>query len=263
MHVRGGPLSHPKAVNALAPFIVSFWAQKNEEDPPPDVKALYQASGRGFASNVRYFVLDADGRMVHCFSGFPGRRPHPMGLSLDEQAAYLIDELARANVALPKVSPSMKLPDVADGVRLFVRLPDQRGTYATPVVEVVADQGEWKALAKPSSRREIDAGRLARWLKLCYPPGVNEQLHPYDAVEGKLALRPLDARTAILSGSVRLSTRDRADHPFEGTFEAVVTYAGDSVSLRGVLDGVYPRFDTPRGRWMDWKLVAAIESRPN
>ncbi|MCC2672304.1 MAG: hypothetical protein K0Q72_4776, partial [Armatimonadetes bacterium] len=27
-------------------------------------------------------------------------------------------------------------------------------------------------------------------------------------------------------------------------------------------EGIYWRFDRPHNRWMDWKLTAAVESRP-
>jgi hypothetical protein len=133
-------------------------------------------------------------------------------------------------------------------------------SYRSPVTEVVPDEGEWKLLEY--GERSIDASKLARWFRLVYPPGVNEQLHPYENVKGSLSLKPLDKARAILSGSVTLSRRGAEEHPFEGTIRALITYENDRPTLRGVIEGTYPRHDPMRDRWGEWKLVAAIESRP-
>lgn len=173
---------------------------------------------------------------------------------------HWLDELAKVDAKPEKRENKFNLPDVENGVRLFVRLKDVKmmDSYKSPVTEVVPDDGEWKLLEH--GERTIDAAKLSRWLKLVYPPGVNEQLHPYDTVSGTLTLKPVDDTTAILSGRVTLSQNDNRDHPFTGTLEAVVTY-DKGISLRGVVDGLYPRKDPKRG-WSDWKLNAAIESRP-
>jgi hypothetical protein len=262
MHVRGSSLSHPKVVEALRPFIVAFWGQANDEPIPADVRPLYEASGaRG--SNVRCFVLDPEGRLVHSFNGFPGQAGNPTAYSREQYAGYFAEEIARAGtrLSLPKVDPALRLPDPKDGVRLFIRLPDGRDSYGYPVVETVENRDEWAALAYPKQSREIEAAKLSRWLRFCYPPGVNEQLEPFSIVKGTLTLRPAGRGEAILSGTVRLALSDPGYDLFEGTLEAVLTY-GPAVALRGVVNGVYWRWDPPRGRWMDWRLTTAIESRP-
>jgi len=262
MHVRGSSLSHPRVVEALRPFIVAFWGQANDEPIPADVQPLYDASAHG-GSNVRCFVLDSAGRLLHSFNGFPGNAGNPLGYSDDQYAAYFAGEITRgaAGQTLPKVEAALRLPDVKSGVRLFIRLPGRHGSYGSPVVEAVENESEWAALAYPSGTREIEASKLSRWLRLCYPPGVNEQLEPFDTVKGTLTLRPAGEKQAILSGTIRLGMSATGYDLFGGTFEAVVTY-GSGVSLRGVVDGVYWRWEPRQGRWMDWRLTAVVESRP-
>ena len=265
MHVRGSSLSHPRVIEVLRPFIVAFWGQANNEAIPQDIQPLYDASGRRGGSNVRCFVLDHQGKLLHWFNGFPGNNPNPMRYSTDEYATYFADEISRAAVPLKaKVRASeLKLPDVKNGVRLFIQLPEQRGSYRAPVVEVVENKAEWETLRYPKRARELNAQELSRWLGLCYPAGVNEQLEPYDLFQGTLSLEPAGKSHAILSGKIRLGLSDGEDFPFEGTLEALLTYKRNKVSsLRGVISGLYRRHDRVHNRDMHWKLTAAIESRP-
>lgn len=268
MHVRGSSLSQPQVIEALRPFIVAFWGQANDEPIPADLRPLYAASNaRG--SNVTCFVLDAGGRLLHSFNGFPGQMGNPTAYSREQYAAYFAGEITRGAARLSQPPPArrdeelkLRLPEPTNGVRLFVRLPYARDSYSYPVVETVENRDEWATLAYPTAEREIDAAKLSRWLRLCYPPGVNEQLEPFGVVKGKLTLTPAGKDQAILSGKIRLA-RSATDYDiFQGTLEAVVTYASASkstVSLRAVVDGTYWRFDRYRNGWMDWKLVAAIE----
>jgi hypothetical protein len=262
MHVRGSSLSHPKVIEVLRPFIVAFWGQANNEPIPADVRPLHEASSDG-GSNVRCFVLNSEGRLLHSFNGFPGNAGNPLAYSRDDYASYFAAQIARgaAGLALPKRESLLKLPDTRDGVRLFIRLPSGRDSYAFPVVETVDNQDEWKVLARPEASRPIEARRLLRWLGRCYPPGVNEQLEPFRSAKGTLTLRPAGKEQAILSGDVRLAMTDGGHDLFRGSFEAVVTYR-PAVTLRGVVDGTYWRFDPRHSAWMDWKLTTAVESRP-
>src|SRR5690349_11793645 len=135
MHVRGSSLSHTKVVEALRPFIVSFWGQANDEPIPDDIQPLYDRSGRRGGSNVRCFVLSHDGKLLHSFNGFPGNNPNPMRYSSDEYADYFAAEINRAElpVKVKARETRLKLPDIKNGVRLFIRLPEHRGSYAAPV----------------------------------------------------------------------------------------------------------------------------------
>jgi len=264
--MRGGPLSDPAVVDHLQPFIVSFWGQADREEPPEEVQLLYDQCRGPRGSNVTCFVLDSKGRLLRAFNGFPTGAKNPSGRSFAEISKYFIEEITKAtsSVALSKRSNPRTLPDVEDGVRVLVRLKDSAlfRSYASPVVEVVEDRGEWEILALPSASCEIDAAKLGRWLRLCYPPGINEQLEPYQHIEGTLTLRASSQGKAILSGKVRLGKTNGAEQCFEGTFEAAVTYGGKTPSVRGVLEGSYRRHDSKRGERSQMKLVAAIESRP-
>lgn len=264
MHVRGSSLSQPRVVEALRPFIVSFWAQKDNEPVPVELRPYYQATGRGH-SNVRCFVLDSTGAFRHGFDGFPAPLQSPLAFDPEAFTEHYLREIARGSAGLalpvPKDPPTVRLPDVADGVRIFVRLPDRRDTYGYPVVETVANRDEWKTLAYPEAPREIEAAKLSRWLSQCYPSGVNEQLQPFRVVRGKLKLAPAGAKEALLTGPVRMAMTADGYELFEGNFQAVVTY-DNSTRVRGVLDGIYWRQDPRESRWREWKITAAIESRP-
>ncbi len=256
--MRGGPLSDADVVGALQSFIVSSWAQKDRKEPPPEVDRLLQRSRHRSGSNVACFVLGSDGKLLNSFNGFPGGTGNPGRTSMKEIARYFVSEIAKAKAQGPRRENPLLLPDVRNGVRIFVRLPDPRmfESYRCPVVQTVADEGEWKTLGKSDGSREIDAAKLARWLRLCYPPGMNEQLKPYDKVEGTLVLKPAAGGTAILAGAVRLSA-DRGS--FRGTFRAVLAYSGEAPEVTGVLEGTYVRVGS-MGR-QEFTLVAAIESR--
>jgi hypothetical protein len=263
MHVRGSSLSQPKVVEALRPFIVAFWGQSNREPIPEDQRPLYEASPGRSTSNVLCFVLDSDGKLRHSFDGMPFGGGQPLAFSPDAYGAYFAREIARGaeGLTLPKVEPVMRLPDAKDGVRLFIKLPGRQDSYGAPVVETVENRDEWKTLAYPAASRQIPASALSRWLAECYPPGVNEQLKPFGSIRGTLTLKPTGPHQALLSGKVKMG-RTEADYDlFDGTFEAVVTY-GAGTSVRGVVEGVYWRYDRPHNTWTDWKLTAAVESRP-
>jgi hypothetical protein len=265
MHVRGSSLSHPKVVEALRPFIVAFWGQANNEAIPENIQPLYDRSGRGGGSNVRCFVLNHDAKLLHWFNGFPGKEPNPMRYSSDEYATYFADEINHAPGPLKvKVRDGqLKLPDIKNGVRLFIRLPEHRGSYGVPVVEAVENKDEWVTLAYPKTTREIDAQKLSRWLRLCYPAGVNEQLEPYEFIQGTLTLTAVGKHQAVLSGKIRLALSDPDNPPFQGTLDALLTYKASRPTLRGVVSGLYRRHDRAHNRDMHWKLTAAIESRPD
>lgn len=264
MHVRGSSLSQPKVIEALRPFIVSFWGQADNEPIPADLLPFYRASARG-SSNVQCFVLDAKGKLLHGFDGLPAIQGRPLTLSPGQLSDYYVREITRGTkglaLPLPKNEAVTRLPHVKDGVRLFIRLPGRQDTYGYPVVETVENKAEWTTLAYPKVSREIDAGKLSRWLSECYPPGVNEQLHPFGSVKGTLTLKPTGPHEALLTGQVRMAKTNGDYELFEGTFEAVLSY-GTATTVRGVLSGIYWRLDAPRNRWVDWELTAAIESRP-
>ncbi len=232
-------------------------------------------------SNVDLAVLDASGRVVHWFDGFAhqdfGRR--------ESLAEYTERELRKAVAQLrlsdlPPRSNPLILPDLDQtrGIRVFVQLLDERMTaYQAPVVEVVPlEQDDWTQLAWPNEPRSVDAASLMKWLSQVYPPGVMERTNPrtklaykIKAVTGTLSLAAAGTddsrRYATLSGTVRLTDEGEDEFSYEGSLNVVLTYQPDKrdvVSLRGVFEGVYPRYDRMHDRNFRIPLQAAFESRP-
>jgi hypothetical protein len=149
--------------------------------------------------------------------------------------------------------------------------------YQAPVVEVVPlDEDDWAQLAWPDKPRSVDAAGLTKWLSQVYPPGVMERTDPrakvvykIKAVEGTLSLAAAGAddsrRYATLSGTVRLTDEGEDEFGYDGKLNVVLTYQPDSrdvVSLRGVFEGMYPRYDRMHNRSFRIPLQAAFESRP-
>jgi hypothetical protein len=149
--------------------------------------------------------------------------------------------------------------------------------YRAPVIEVVPlKEQDWKLLAYPDERQSVEAATLKPWLSEVYPGGVMERTNPQTkrvykikAVEGKLSLAPAGAddkhRYALLSGNIRLRDEGKDGFSFEGKLEVVLTYKLNDPNvrtLRGVFEGIYPRFDRMRNRTRNLPLQAAFESRP-
>lgn len=232
-------------------------------------------------SNVDLAVLDSGGKVIHWFDGFRHqnfRRREPLG-------QYTVRELIRAAQWLdqdttPLMKHPMKLPDLTNtrGIRLFVVLNDNRmKVYQTPVVEVVSlESDDWKPLAQPQKESLIDVSSLKKWLSQIYPPGIMERTNPrtkrvykIQSVKGRLSMIPAGRRGkwryALCQGQICLTDEGEDEFSYEGKLEMVLTYQSNDRnvhSLRGVFDGLYPRYDRHLGeiRWIP--LQAAFESRP-
>ena len=232
-------------------------------------------------SNVDLAVLDSSGRVVHWFDGFAHQN---FGRS-DSLVAYTERELGLAisqlpTSDLPPRSNALNLPDLdqSRGIRVFVRLMDQQMTaYKAPVVEVVPLAPEdWTQLAWPNEPRSFNAASLIKWLSQVYPPGVMERTnqqtkvaYKIKAAEGTLTLVAAGSdatrRYATLRGTVRLTDEGEDEFSYEGELNVVLTYQPrevDVVSVRGVFEGMYPRYDRIHNRSFRIPLRAAFESRP-
>ena len=109
-----------------------------------------------------------------------------------------------------------------------------------------------------------------------YPPGVMERtsqqtkkVYQISKVEGSLTLEAAGSkgktRYAILSGQVKLTDEGPDDFSYEGQLEIVLTYGSSQakvVSLKGVFDGIYPRYSRVQERVRKIPLRAAFESLP-
>jgi hypothetical protein len=263
----------------LRPFLVTAWHGAKVADMPPDVKAIFTGSELSKDPrrlNLFVFMLDHQGRTVHSFHGLPGgarggdgrsdyTKEIPRGLAKlklppdQERRASAVPDLKATGTGLPA------------GVRLFVRLTDVKDPFRSrvPVVEVVAMKADdWKALALPEKAREVEAAALKSWLVQLYPAGIRtaDQSKPFTRSSGSLKLEPAGAdkagRYALLRGKIQLAKGDDKESAFEGTLQAVLTYALDAPgvkSVRAVVEGDYLyRLRTTQRM----PLVAAVESRP-
>ncbi len=174
----------------------------------------------------------------------------------------------------PLVLPRLEEP----GIRVFVQLLDDRmRAYRAPVVEAVAlEKADWKPLEYPRKKRDVDAGDLKKWLSQVYPPGVMERtsqrtklVYQISKVEGNLVLEPAGSngktRYALLSGKVKLTDEGPGDFSYEGKLELVLTYGRTQskvLSLKGVFDGIYPRYSRVQEKVRKIPLRAAFESLP-
>lgn len=274
--MRGSSLSHPRVIAALRPFIVSVWNGRDERDAPREVRdALDDADLRGVETNLKLLVLDSKGRVRTSFSPFPGRNPASLGFDPDRMGRYLAGKIEAAWKALgsppaPEAPAKLALPDVKDGVRLYVKIDGGRtGHYRAPVVEAVAfSDAEREALAWPEAEREVEARSLRRWLCQVYPPAIMDGMGGLDEISGKLRLRPAGAderrRWATLSGRVRMTLDNDAETRYHVDVELALAYTRDSprlASLRGAIEGTFNKPDR-RGDGTRMPITAAIESRP-
>ncbi len=242
-------------LNTLRRFVMTSWGGNQTADA--EAKELFDKSGLG-DGNTFVLFLDSDGKLVHGF------RAYATG---GRQATYVQDEIAKglAKLALPDVEPKpaekhddLKLPDVASGVRLYIK------AGSSIVVEAVAmGDDARKSLRRPDQPSELDASVLKDWLSQLYPPAIraSEQQKPFTKITGTLALRPASDGRAVLAGDVRAANEDGGS-AFVGRLEAVLTYRDAGLrTIRGVVEGSFDY--RVRGRKADdRKMAAAIESRP-
>ena len=170
----------------------------------------------------------------------------------------------------PTKAHPLKLPDLEQsGIRVFVRLLEERMVaYRAPVVEAVAlTRKDWKPLNYPRKKSTIEASQLKKWLSQVYPPGVMERtsqqtkkVYQISKVEGNLTIE-----TAGSDGKIRLTDEGPDNFNYEGEIEIVLTYNNSQskpLSLRGIFDGIYPRYNPVQRQSREIPLRAAFESLP-
>lgn len=270
--MRGSSLANRDVLEALEPFIVVTWSGKPDSEEAAEIRKIWEDSGivylRKKRTNIFCFLLDPKGDLVHAFGAFPNGAINPNAAGPTQDAKYFLGEIEKgaAKLTIPEARPTgeLRLPDVPSGVRVFVR-SRARGGDLPIVVEAVPDE-EWKTLPYPESKIPVEATKFEAWLRMIYPPGFNEQMYGWKKIEGSFTLEPAGEGSAILRGTVRLATRNTYRKSEEivqkTTVEAVLRYAdGKPSSLRGVVEGRYPRHDD-----LDGEIVvpvrATVESRP-
>ncbi len=270
--MRGSSLANREVLEALTSFVVVTWSGKPDDDEAAEIRELWEDSRivylRKKRTNIFCFILDSKGRLVHAFGAFPNGAINPNTSGPSQDAKYFRGEIEKgtAKLTIPEVKSThaLRLPDVRSGIRLFVRSQGPAGDMPL-IVEAVADE-QWKELAPSQSKTTVDPKKLFPWLRQIYPPGFNEQMYGWKKIEGTASLEPAGADQAILKGTFRLATRsvygEREEIAMEATLQAVLTYSDGKVSsLRGVVEGRYPRRDVYRGD-IFFSVRATVESRP-
>ena len=279
-------------MRTLRPFIAASWhGHRDDPNLPKPVQEVWRRKfsnrqARNKQSNVDLAVLDSSGKLVHWFDGF--RRMEPQGFRGGQKRESLGDytvrelQIALLGIDLAEIREKkhpLALPQLEEpGIRVFVQLLDDRmRAYRAPVVEAVAlEKADWKPLEYPRKKRDVDAGDLKKWLSQVYPPGVMERtsqrtklVYQISKVEGTLALEPAGSngktRYALLSGKVKLTDEGPGDFSYEGKLELVLTYGRTQskvLSLKGVFDGIYPRYSRVQEKVRKIPLRAAFESLP-
>jgi len=245
--------------------------QKNFEPRSPQEHRQRQ-------SNVDIAILDPEGNVVHWFDGFQHRGRGPQTL-----ATYTAGEIQFATSELGltgrrRALRPVDLPDLAGApaVRILCTLEDDRMlAYSAPTVEVVQITGaERELLAWSDQQRSVDAAALKNWLAQVYPPGVMERTNPQtkeayriESVEGTLTLIPAGTRGKhrfmMLRGTIGLTDEGEDYFSYDGELEILLAYpkgSSDFSALRGVFDGIYPRFDRMHNRQRNIPLRAVFES---
>lgn len=278
-------------VKILQPYIVTSWhGHRDDWDIPAAVQTIWRdkfGPGRGpqqggpRQSNIDLAILNSKGTIVHWFDGFQhqGRKPQSL-------VQYTIRELQKATSRLRLRNDHMprqdiNLPDLyqSRGVRVIVSLKDDRmRAYRAPIVEVVPlNKEDWKSLEYSKEQRTVKAATLTKWLSQVYPPGVMERTNPrtkevyrVKSVDGDLIQLPAGFsnryRYARLNGKIRLTDEGPDGFSYNGKLEIVLAYENNDANvyaLRGVFEGIYPRFDRVRNETRNIPLEAVFESRPN
>lgn len=219
---------------------------------------------------MRFFVLVSAVLFILAGAGDSVGQEKP-SRSISDAGVWKILDRFRSLRPADKDLPDLKAigVDVPAGVRLFVRLADEKAPRSKiPVVEVVAMKPEeWKVLSYPDQSKDIDAAALKSWLVQLCPASIRkaaDQQQPFTKITGSLKLQPAGVdrtfRYALLQGKIRLANDDGKESAFEGTIQAVLTYAPTSSnikSIRGVVDGESRIRGTQRS-----PMVVVIESRP-
>ena len=274
-HVRGSSLVWPATLDALRPFVLTWWSGRTVDDMPADVRAVYDAADLGGRHiNIALVVLDERGR--HLRAAVPRVRPNEFRFDPESQGKDFkrqLDELVNG-LTLPKVAapaePKLTLPDVCaegkpGGVRIYLTAAENRlNHYRTPIVEAVPmTDPVRKALQYPDAATTRTAADVRPWLEQVYPAAIMDGHGGFRGITGELAFRPAgrDAthRYAVLVGAVDFELDNASRSSYRGDLAFVLKYpANDAAvaSLRGVIDCTVPKGPERI------KLTAAVESRP-
>lgn len=253
-HVRGSSLAWPESLEALRPFIVTWWSGRTVEDMPPSVKKVHdEAKLGGKHINIALVVLDENGKVLR--GGVPFVQPPYFQFDPDAQGRDFkrqLDDLLK-DLKLPatdaKAKPTLHLPEVKDGVRIYLTFESNRlNHYRTPVVEAVPmSEVLRKSLAYPTETRQLKAKDLRTWLEQMYPPAIMDGKGGFEKIDGTFKItqagRDKQFRYAILEGDAEfvLDNVDRTS--YRGSLSVVLKYQPDGTlkTIRGILEAKVPK----------------------
>lgn len=274
-HVRGSSLASPAVVEALRPFVLSWWSGRTVEDMPADVRAVHRDAGfRGEHLNLGLVALDSRGRVLRSY--VPRVSPPAFGFDPEAQARDFRWQLEDMlfGLAVPAVKPgrpeTLTLPDVScegrmGGARVYLGFSANRlNHYRTATVEAVKlAHAVRQELRYPESSRTLPLELLKPVLEQIYPPAVMDGHGGFRSISGTLRLIPEPAgaarRSAIVEGTLRFALDNAARTEYEGRLELAVEYGPegpDPLSFRGVCECVVPKGP----EWI--RMTALLESRP-
>ena len=248
-------------------------------------------------SNVDIVILDAEGNLVHWFDaarpagrqqqGQPVKRsrrgkknqrdPQSLAKYTAAQLKLASGKLGLATSRRHKLRP-VTLPQLngTPAIRILCTLEDDRmRAYSTPTVEVVPiNTAERMLLAWSDQKRTVDAGELKSWFSQVYPPGIMERTNPQTkeayrikSVEGTLTLAPAGHssgyRLMVLTGTIGLIDEGEDGFRYDGQLEILLAYPQDSpdfAAVKGVFEGIYPRWDRMHNRQRRLPLRAVFKS---
>jgi hypothetical protein len=248
-------------------------------------------------SNVDIVILDAEGNLVHWFDaarpagrkeqGQPVKRsrrgkknqrdPQSLAKYTAAQLKLASGKLGLATGRRHKLRP-VTLPqlDGTPAIRILCTLEDDRmRAYSTPTVEVVPiNTAERSLLTWSDQKRTVDAGELKSWFSQVYPPGIMERTNPQTkeayrikSVEGTLTLTPAGHssrhRLMVLTGTIGLTDEGEDHFRYNGQLEILLAYPEEShnfSAVKGVFEGIYPRWDRMHNRRRNIPLRAVFES---
>ena len=262
-----------------------------------DIPSDGQQEQRERQSNVDIAILDAEGNLIHWFDaarpagrkeqGLPvkrSRRGKKNQRDPQSLAKYTAAQLKLASGKLGlATSPRHKLRPVTlpqlngrPAIRILCTLEDDRmRAYGMPTVEVVPiNAAERSLLTWSDQNRTVDAGELQSWFSQVYPPGIMERTNPQTkeayrikSVEGTLTLAPAGHssgyRLMVLTGTIGLIDEGEDGFRYDGQLEILLAYPQDSpdfAAVKGVFEGIYPRWDRMHNRQRRLPLRAVFES---
>jgi len=271
--VRGHSLSSPEVLRALAPYVVTHWNGGELGEMPEEIRPICSnwKPTRREPSPLLFFVFDAKGTFIKAFEPMPEGRPD----HVDQWAGYLLERLQSLAKTLGLKDggePALRLPDVKEGIRIFIKSTRPNhgaANYKVPICEVVSVEEERALLKYSETTRTIDAVRLGRWLNEYYPAAIMDATGKPIGLSGSLTLSPAGSdgkkRYAILRGEPEWTMDDprHTHYRYRGTVEIVLAYPPESSEFVWVRGAIRGSFSKPMGRGaFKFEMTAAIESRP-